>query len=237
MKRERNMEIKSLSDKRLVKIDPSSEGFFDNILKGFNPSTYDEFCFIEAVDEVKSTKIPEFWIPIFDPSHDGEKIVFRKNLIPAVGHSFNWWKNEVNRMKPVESKSWNIGTNFQYIAFLVWLINSLVDTGWSIENAMNAILDSKVFGKYTHTVYSIKNENWFTKYLTHTGKHEICGICDLTNTRKLLCDHNRNAYLHSFWIAGPYETCLYGSLFQLKFYRLAMENLENDLAVAWLVLE
>lgn len=237
MKKERNMEIKSLSDERLVKINPLADGFYDNVPRGYKATTYAARDFMEAVDEAKDSRIPAFWRPIFDPSHDGKEIVFKKNSVPAVGHSFSWWKNEVNRMNPVESRSWKIGTNFQYIAFLVWLINSLVEAGWSTEDAVNAILDSRVFGRYGHKVYTMKTDEWETKSLRLTGKHEICGIYDLTNTRKLICNNNREEYLHSHWIAGPNEECLYGGLSQLKFHRLEMEDYEYELAVAWLVLE
>lgn len=240
MEKERNMEIKTLTDKRLIMINPLSDGFYDKVLSGYKAlKTYEMVNFLEAVEEIKFRKIPAFWRPIFDPSYVENEIVFQKNLAPAVGYSFYWWKNEVRKMSPVEDKKWEIGTHHQYIAFLVWLLNSLVESCWTIEKAINTIvLDSRAFGRYGHHVYNVETNEWETKSLNkYTGKHEICGVYDLTNTRKFLFIEDRNYYYRSHCYAGPYSDCLYGSLATLNNSPAICEDYENDLAVGWLVLE
>ena len=45
-----------------------------------------------------------------------------------------------------------LGTEYQYYAFLVWLINKLVCGGWSIKKAMEAIvLNSTDLGHYINS--------------------------------------------------------------------------------------
>ena len=233
--KERNMEIKSLSDERLIMINPLREGFYDKVLCEYRATTYDAIDFLEAVDEAKHSKVTPFWRPILDPSYNGEKIVFKKNLIPAVGYTFDWWKTEVKKMIPVGGKKWALGNNLQYIAFLVWLINSLGESGWTIEDAVNSVLDSKVLGRYGHRVYNMKTEDWETKSLNHTGKREICGIYDLTNTRKILCFSDEGR-CHSHWIAGPNDYSLYGGLAKFDAFGPGNRDLIHSLGVAWLVL-
>ena len=233
--KERNMEIKSLSDERLVMINPLVEGFYDNVLCKYKAITYDGVDFLEAVDEVKHSNVAPFWRPIFDPAYNGEGIVFQKNLVPAIGHSFEWWKTESDKMSPVEGKKWKLGSNFQYIAFLVWLINSLVEFGWTIEDAVNSVLDSKVFGRYGHSVYNVKTEDWEIKSLSSTGRHEICGIYDLTNTRKILCFADEG-HCYSHWIAGPNEDSLYGGVAKFKAFGADNRDFIHGLGVGWLVL-
>ena len=118
--------ITSLTDNRLVKIDPQEPGFFDEVLN-FKSTNEDINTFIEAVAEVKGTSLEAFYRVMYDPTEAGDHmVVFQKGKRPAVGHSYNWWVETASKMSPVEGRQWHIATEYQYYAFLVWLINQLV---------------------------------------------------------------------------------------------------------------
>ena len=42
--------------------------------------------------EMFLSEIGKFWRPIYDPSIEGEKVVFKAGNAPAVGYSFKFWK-------------------------------------------------------------------------------------------------------------------------------------------------
>jgi hypothetical protein len=79
--------IMTLTDNRLVKIDPQEDGFFDVLNCG---STNENIkLFIEAVAEVKDAKLEPFYKPIYDPSEEDKKVVYKKGKKPALGKSYN----------------------------------------------------------------------------------------------------------------------------------------------------
>ena len=144
----RNLGINSLSDERLVKIDTTTEGFYDNVLN-YSSKNGDIQAFIGAVREVQDVGIEPFYRPVMDPSLEDGNVVFKKWNKPTVGYSFNFWKQKAEEMPAVEGKKWHIGSEYQYYAFLTWLINQLVATGQGIKGAIEAVvLDSKELGHY-----------------------------------------------------------------------------------------
>lgn len=171
--------ITSLKDERLIYINPSKKGFYDKVLS-FSSENEDIKKFLRTVQIAKRTPICPFWKPIYDPSFDGENIVFEKNKLVAVGHSFKWWKDMLNTIPAIQGKKWIIGSHLDYYVFLVWLINQLVDSGWALEKAVNAVvLDSKELGVYFDNFYNYPNPDL-------TGIFEICGVYDLAGHYKLL---------------------------------------------------
>lgn len=225
--KQRTMEIKTLTDERLLKVDPIATGFFDKVL-GYTSENEDIKAFIEAVKEVKESKLSPFWRPVLDPTFDGEDVIFKKGGKPAVGHSFNWWQEIAKKMATVEGKKWTLGTNYQYIAFLVWLINQLVKSGWKIEQTIEAcVLDSKELGHY-----------WNSENALHdfevTGSREVCGVCDLANTIKILRCSNEK--VGGCWLAGG-DYCSSSAYYPLAdlshdYYVVVDDNY----GVGWLVL-
>ena len=72
-----NMDILRLSDHRLIKIDPSTGGFFDNVI-GYDSDNINIQIFVKAAQEIKRVDVEPFWKPIYDPSLVMGKIVFEK---------------------------------------------------------------------------------------------------------------------------------------------------------------
>ena len=138
-----------------------------------------EFKFALALGIVKGYK--DFWVPKFDPSFNFSKtnICYVKGGKPAVGQSYKWWKKVAKDFWP-ERKS-RLGTEYEYYAFLAILIKKLIrEAGWDPADAWYAVCDdSEKLGVYFNDL-----EPAFG--LSDTGTFEICGLCDLANTYKML---------------------------------------------------
>lgn len=180
--------ITKLTDYRLIKIDPQQDGFFDKVLSFKTENTKINY-FINAVEEVKNEKIKAFYRPIYDPSDAEEDymVTYQKGNKPALGHTYNWWIKTANNMPKVEGKKWHIATEYQYYAFLVWLINEMIQRGNSIDNVLEmVVLDSKKLGHYSDSTNSKEG-----KEFELTGSRMICSVvCDLANVHKLLTCSN-----------------------------------------------
>lgn len=187
--------ITSLTDNRLVKIDPQEPGFFDEVLN-FKSTNKSINNFIEAVAEVKEERIEAFYRTIYDPSDAGDHLVaYMKGMRPATGHSYNWWVKTASNMPAVEGRHWRVATEYQYYAFLVWLINQLIKAETVEETLNKIIIDSKELGHYYNSKGSTKeNES------EPTGSRCICGIYDLANVSKILACSNQEA--GGFWLGG-----------------------------------
>lgn len=195
-KKAKSTTITSLVDKCMVKIDPQESGFFDAVLN-FRSKNKNINMFIEAVTEVKDASIKPFYRAIYDPAQaDNHMIVFQKGNRPAVGHSYTWWVETAAKMSPVEGRQWHLATEYQYYAFLVWLINKLVKIGESVEEVLNKVMfDSKELGHYYNSENSTGGDD-----LELTGLRYVCGVYDLANTYKILKCSNEEA--GGFWLAG-----------------------------------
>ena len=193
--RKRELGIVYKDDVPLVFIDPTSEDFFENVL-GYVTESKDVQAFIEAIKEVKEEGVKPFWKPIYDPSLDGKKVVFKAGNIPAVRYSYNFWKQKAEEMSTTLGQKWSVGTEYQYYTFLVWLVNRLEKKGLTIKEALNAIvLNSEELGHYCNSKFA---QNDFE----NTGKREVCGVYDLANTFKMLSCTNKPDV--GFWMAGGF---------------------------------
>ena len=120
-------------------------------------------------------------------------------------------------MPSVEGRQWQLATEYQYYAFLVWLINQLVKIGKSVEEALHqVVLDSKELGHYYDSENSTEGGDF-----EFTGSRGVCGFYDLANTFKILQYSNSEA--GGVWFAGgDYDD--YG-----RHYPLASLNLDTDI--------
>ena len=194
-KKAEHVSITSLSDNRLVQINSQEDGFFDAVIN-FKSTNSDINAFIEAISEVKAAKLEPFYKPIYDPSEDGNIITYQKGKKPAVGYSYNWWVETASKMSAVDGRHWHLATEYQYYAFLVWLINQLVKGGKSVDVAIKmVVLDSKELGHYYDSENSTEGEDF-----EDTGSRCVCGVYDLANTYKILSCSNKEA--GGFWFGG-----------------------------------
>ena len=187
--------ITSLTDHRLVQINPQENSFFDAVIN-FKSTNSHINAFIEAISEVKLAMLEPFYKPIYDPSKVGNIIAYQKGRKPAVGYSYKWWVNIASKMPAVDGRHWHLATEYQYYAFLVWLINQLVKGGKSVDVAIKmVVLDSKELGHYHDSENTSED-------LEDTGSRCVCGVYDLANTYKILSCSNKEA--GGFWLGGGY---------------------------------
>ena len=190
-----------------------------------NPKTEAEKKFKATLTEVIKTGIEDFYRPAMDPSFSDKektKIHYMAGEKPAVGKSYNWWKETVKDSK------WCFGTKAQYVAFLGVLIKMLVSKGWTVGEAWDAVCnDSKKLGHYWNS------DN--AKYrFEDTGSREICGFFDLANTYKILA---KDEGVGGFWLAGGNFD---GNGGYCPLADLGLRNFFDDgrsSSVAWLVLK
>lgn len=221
-----NWRITSTDDARLVHIDPTSKGFFERVL-GCTTKDENIMEFIEAIKEVKEVGVGPFWKPIYDPSIEGKDIVFVKGNDPAVGYPFYYWKLEAEKMPAVEGKKWALGTEYQYYAFLVWIVNGLVQNGRKVEEALDAVVN---FSKELGHFYDSENSKIDFEA---TGSREVCGVYDLGNTYKILSCTNIDGYWRAGGDNGSYSDNF--PLAELYYYMYYVDGgFENS--VGWLVL-
>jgi len=146
----------------------------------------------DALEAVIKKGIPNFWRPRMDPSFDKKgNICFKAGEKPAVGKSYNWWRENAKKFNP-KRKS-RLGTKSQYIAFLGVLIKALVAEDWTVDEAWAAVCnDSKKLGHY-----------WNSENAKHafeaTGSRAIAGFYDLANAYKILAEDEE---VGGFWLAG-----------------------------------
>lgn len=175
---------------------------------------------------IKSGLLKDFWRPKCDPSFNEGGICYESGKKPAVGKSYNWWSQVAKRFKPEYNS--RLGTKTDYVAFLGVLIKKLVENGWTVERAWNAVCnDSKELGHYWNSE-NAKND------FELTGCREICGFYDLANCYKILAEDGETG---GFWRAGG--CYIRGS----DYYPLAglicndYQNGGNFFSVGWLVLD
>lgn len=191
--------ITSLDDARLVKIDPQSPNFFKSVLD-FETEDLQMQNFINWAKKAKEANIEAFYIARYDPAEEEEndeiRIGFECGKKLALGHSFNWWQENVKKIPAVEGRVWKLANEYHYCIFLIWLINQLVINGYDLEGARRAVvIDSQSLGNYSI------NRDIRKDLLTKTGKKCICGIFDLANVYKILDDTHQEGF---FWASGMY---------------------------------
>ena len=209
-----------------VLIEASKLSMDDEFMQ-YQPKTKNEKEFKDLLEDVIKKGIADFWRPRMDPTLDeAENICFKARKRPAIGKSYNWWRDNAKKFNP-KRKS-RLGTKSEYVAFLGVLLKNLVADGWEVVTAWNAVCkDSKSLGHYWNSVEVLHD-------FEHTGSREIGGFYDLANTYKILAEDEDAC---GFWLAGGNckDVIDYSPLadFIHDFSRYG----ENAVSVGWLVLE
>ena len=210
-----------------VLVEASKLSLDDEFMK-YEPQTKREKEFKEQLTETIKKGIKDFWRPKYDPSfnEEGTGICFVAGKKPAIEKSYNWWNKAARAFCPERHS--RLGTKSEYVAFLGVLIKKLVESGWKVEEAWNAVCcDSRELGHYRHSKNAMRD-------FEDTGSREICGFFDLANTYKILAENEETG---GFWLASG--VCDGGSCD----YPLADlvhgddQFINNDFSVGWLVQE
>ena len=204
---------------------PASKLSLEDAFMKHKPESVAEKKFKDSLTKVIKNGIEDFYRPAMDPSfsdNEETKIHYMKGERPAVGKSYNWWKETVKDSK------WCLGTSAQYIAFLGVLIKMLVFHGWAVSEAWGAVCnDSWMLGHYDNEAIDA------TSHLRNTGSKKVFNFFDLANTRKFLAEDGDSSV---FWIAsGCHRDKSNRSLAVMNWSKDCDANLGS--CVAWLVLK
>ena len=125
-----------------------------------------------------------------------------------------------------------LGTRYEYVAFLGVLIKKLVEKGWTVTKAWNAMCtDSKELGHYW-------NSDNAKRAFEDTGSREVCGFYDLANTCKILAEDKE---VGGFWLAGGsyFNNSDFFTLADILHYNYCYDDqwLDQWLSVGWLVFD
>jgi len=182
-----------MNDEMFVLIEASKLSMDDEFMQ-YQPKTDREKEFKDLLENVIKKGIADFWCPRMDPTLDeAENICFKAGEKPAVGKSYNWWRENAKNFNPRWSS--RLGTRSQYVAFLGVLIKALVAEDWTVDEAWNLVCnDSRQLGNYCD---SQNAKHAFEP----TGSRAIAGFCDLANTYKILAGDEEAG---GFWLAGGY---------------------------------
>lgn len=143
-------------------------------------------------------RLHTFTCMTIDPSFEEGRLVYQKGLQPEVNFTQENWSEKLKDYDP--SRNSRQMTRTEYVCRNLFLIQKLVKSGYEIKKAWEAICDSsKKLGNY-----------WNPDNTNHdfepTGSREVCGFCDLANTKKLLAKDPWDKTV-GFWIAGA--SCFY----------------------------
>lgn len=217
--------VTEVKDNMFVRVEASKLSLNDEFMQ-YEPETGKERKFKRLLVRAIKSGVEDFKRPKYDPSFNKDGICYKSGKAPAVGKSYNWWNQVAKEFKPEYNS--RLGTKTEYVAFLGVLIKQLVEMGWSIKKAWDAVCnDSKELGHY-----------WNSENAKHdfesTGCREICGFYDLANCYKILAEDEEAG---GFWIAGGYYN--YGSNYG-PLAGLFLNNDQDDdyyVSVGWLVLD
>ena len=224
MKTTAEMKIEVSNARDCIHIEASKLSLTDTFMS-HEPRTEEEKEFKAILTEVIKNGIEDFYRPAMDPSFSDKektKIHYMAGEKPAVGKSYNWWKETIKDSKLC------FGTKAQYVAFLGVLIKMLVAKGWTVDGSWDAVCnDSKELGHYW-------NSDNAKHQFEDTGSREVCGFFDLANTYKILA---KDEEAGGFWLAGG-RYCYYSNDNPLADLALVDSyNICRSYCVAWLVLK
>lgn len=227
----REAEVKS-SISNFILLKPSSLKLDDEFMK-HEPQTGRERKLKRRLAAViLAGDVKDFWCPKHNPSFNEEenRIYFEMGSTPAtISKTFYEWDKLAKKFMP-KCKS-RLGTKDEYVVFLGFIIKSLVETGWEINAAWNAVCnDSYALGHYKNNSQQVASE------IIHepTSSREVCGFYDLADSVKYLGEDEDSA---CYYIASG---CCYDDSDKCPISSIYPDNATNysyPHSVGWVVLE
>lgn len=167
----------------------------DDDFMQYEPKSYPEWKFKDMLSAAIRSNLEDFYCPTIDPSFaKDDGICYIPGSKPAVKKSPDWWEAKAKAFLPEYGS--RLGTPNEYLAFLGLLIKRLVNRSYPLDKAWHDVyLDSKELGHYQNS----KNAK---SKLEKTGSREICGFCDLANTKKILANYTKDLEPSEFWLSS-----------------------------------
>lgn len=145
------------------------------------------------LDAKAKGRLHTFTCMTIDPSVKDGKLVYQKGLPIKTGFSQKRWAKMLKEYNP--SRNSRQMTRTEYACRNLFLIQRLVESGYEIKEAWEAVCDdSRKIGHYRN---SDNPKNDFEP----TGSREVCGFCDLGNAWKFIAEDSWDE-AGGFWVAG-----------------------------------
>ena len=192
-------ETSSISESELeCRIDPS---IFVGAWLEHQPTSRRQKETLDLYQDAKAKgRLHAFTCMTIDTSVKDGKLVYQKGLPIKTGFSQRQWAKMLKDYNP--SRNSRQMTRTEYACRNLFLIQRLVESGYEIAEAWEAVCDdSRKIGHYRN---SDNPKNDFEP----TGSREVCGFCDLGNAWKFLAEDPWEE-AGGFWAAGG--CCDYGS--------------------------
>lgn len=223
------------NENAFVLIEASKLSLEDKFMQ-HEPTSNNENKIRELLIEAINSGLKDFYRPKCDPTFtkDGgicymtgmEKGIF---LYPAVDKCYSWWQKVAKEFKPERGS--RLGTKTEYVAFLGVLIKKLIEDGWDVEDAWNAVCNDS-----TNLGHFFNSKNAKHQFET-TGSREICGFYDLANTHKIVTGDER---IRAFIVIPVYYNAD-GRFTPLAYIENVFYNQDRETilynAVGWIILE
>ena len=147
------------------------------------------------LDAKAKGRLHTFTCMTIDPSVKDGKLVYQKGLPIKTGFSQKQWAKMLKEYNP--SRNSRQMTRTEYTCRNLFLIQRLVESGYEIKEAWEAVCDdSRKIGHYC-------NSDNPKKDFESTGSREVYGFCDLGNARKFIAEDPWDE-TGGFWYAGGY---------------------------------
>lgn len=215
-----------VKDNAFVLVEASKLSLNDEFMQ-YEPEPGRECEFKCLLTNAIKSGLKDFKRPKGDLSFNEGGICYEYGKAPAVAKSYNWWNQVAKKFKPEYNS--RLGTMTEYVAFLGVLIKQLVEMGWSIKRAWDAVCnDSRELCYYCNSEYAKHDYK-------STGCIEICGLYDLEKKcYKILAEDEEAG---GFWLAGG--NCNNGNCIHPLAYlwRFGTPNDDFSNSSGWLVLD
>lgn len=185
-------ETSSISESELeCRIDPS---IFAGEWLEHQPTSRRQKEILDLYQDAKAKgRLHAFSCMTIDTSVKDGKLVYQKGLPIKTGFSQRQWAKMLKDYNP--SRNSRQMTRTEYACRNLYLIQKLVESGYEIAEAWEAVCDdSRKIGHYRN---SDNPKNGFEP----TGSREVCGFCDLGNAWKFLAEDPWEE-AGGFWAAG-----------------------------------
>lgn len=174
-----------------VLIEASKLCMSDEIMQ-HEPQTEREETLKKLLERAISRGIKDFYRPICDPWTINNRIYHTIGKYSAVGYSYKYWEKAAKAFYPKRHS--RLGTRLEYVAFLGFLMKKMLEKGWSVAEAWDAVCnDSIKLGYYINSGGKLTFQPTVS-----TG---ICGFYDLGNTFKILAE-DEDERTGGFWVAS-----------------------------------
>lgn len=134
---ERAAKLEMYSSVQLILVEASKLSLDDEFMK-YQPTKLQEARVKNWLTSAIQENVRDFWTTKYDPSlNERGNICFVEENLPATGKSFEWWRRTAKGISRYNKS--RLGSIQEYIALMGVIIKTLIERGWNVEKAWNAV--------------------------------------------------------------------------------------------------